>query len=113
MNRATLAAILAAMIGIGTVPSVIAGTSTTDAARVAGALTKIDGRTLIITPSGEKKVVITCADDTRLAKDGVKDAMLTLEDFKVSQPVRAYYSKSDNVALAVIIAKTQKAAKPR
>ena len=69
--------------------------------RVAGQLTKIDGKTLTITTDG-KETVITCNDATKIGRDGGK---ATFGDLQVGLPVRTYYSKSDNVASAVFIAK--------
>ena len=74
------------------------------AIRIAGQLTKIDGKALTITEGG-KDVVITCNEATKFHRDG-DPTPTKFEDLKVGQSVRSYYNKADNVAGAVIIAKT-------
>ncbi len=78
----------------------------TNTVRVAGQLTKIDGNALTITTTADNETtdtVITCNDSTKFSRDGA--GPVKFEDLQVDQPVRAYYTKTDNVAVAVIIAK--------
>ena len=69
--------------------------------RVAGQLTKIEGKTLTITEGG-KETVISCNEATKFVRDGDKTPA-KFEDLKVGQSVRSYYQ--NNVAMAVMIAK--------
>jgi hypothetical protein len=72
------------------------------ATRTAGQLTKIEGKAITVTDAG-KDVVITCNETTKFLRDG--DSTPTkFEDLKVGQSIRSYHK--DNVATAVIIAKT-------
>jgi len=103
-SRITSGALFAGLVGI--VLATVATAGEVKPERIAGELTKIDGKALTITVKAEnetKSTVITCTDATKLARDGAKEPV-TLEDFKVGQQVRAYYNKADNTALAVMIA---------
>ena len=88
--------------------AVLAAQTTPAAVRVAGQLTKIDGKALTITTTVSglaRDTIITCNDATKFSRDGDKPGtQLKFEDLKVGQQVRAYYTKAENIALAVIIA---------
>jgi hypothetical protein len=89
---------VALLLGLaGFVASATAG----DAVRLAGELTKIDGKALTITADG-KGTVVTCDDATKIGRGG---GQATFADLRVGQSVRAYHSKSGNVAAAVFVAK--------
>jgi hypothetical protein len=81
--------------------AVLAAENAPTTVRVAGQLTKIEGKALTITADG-KDTVITCTDATKFSRDGSGAARF--EDLQVGQPVRAYYTAADNTAQAVIIA---------
>ena len=81
-----------------------AGAADAAPARVAGQLSKIDGKNFTITGETDgKDTVITCNDATQYRQDGSKDPV-TFDTFKVGQKVRAYYRAADNVAVTVILA---------
>jgi hypothetical protein len=69
--------------------------------RIAGQLTKIEGKTLTITEGG-KETVVTCNDATKVIRDGDKTPA-KFEDLQVGQSVRSYYK--DSIVLAIMIAK--------
>jgi hypothetical protein len=97
---------LALMTGVmGLVFTTAAFAQNTNAVRVAGQLTKIDGKTLTIATTGAQpaETAITCNDQTKFVRDGEK-AAATFADLQVGQPVRAYYTSSGKIALAVMIA---------
>lgn len=102
-NRRTMVALLAGFVGIALTASALAADTPV---RVAGKLSKIAGKTLTITTgdSGTQDTVITCNDATRIGRDGQKSAV-KFTDLKVGQSVRAYYTKDEKIAVAVIIAK--------
>jgi len=100
-----LGAMLIGFIGAMLMP---AAQGETNAIRIAGQLTKIEGKVLTITADG-KDTVITCNDATKIGRDGGK---ATFGDLQVGLPVRAYYSKTDSVASAVFIAKAPENTKP-
>jgi len=101
-KRMMMVALLVGLVGFVLATSAVAA----DAVRVAGQLTKIDGNALTITTTADNETtdtVITCNDSTKFSRDGA--GPVKFEDLQVDQPVRAYYTKTDNVAVAVIIAK--------
>ncbi|MCY2931280.1 MAG: FecR domain-containing protein [Planctomycetota bacterium] len=71
--------------------------------RIAGQLTKIEGKVLTITDGG-KDTVVTCNDATKVKRDG-QEAPAKFEDLQVGQHVRAYCTPTDHVALHVFIFK--------
>lgn len=106
-SRTLFAATLIGLISVMLIPAARAETNTQNALRVAGQVTKIDGKTLTIIATDGKDAVITCTDATKISRDGDKSIVpATFEDVQVGQSVRAYYSKTDNSAAAVIIAKS-------
>jgi hypothetical protein len=78
--------------------------------RVAGTLSRIDGKTVTIASTGDSKAVITCNDRTSIAVEGNK-AGAKFEDLKVGMAVRAYYTPADNVAKGIFVVTTPPAAK--
>ena len=103
-KRMTMVALLAGLVGFSLTTSAIAADPPV---RVAGRLSKIEGKTLTITTAADKATqdtVITCNDATKFRRDGDQSAV-AFTDLKVGQLVRAYYSKADKIAAAVIIAK--------
>ena len=78
--------------------------------RLAGKLTKIAGKTLTITTDNGTATAIICHDATKLGRDGVKSAV-KFTDLKVGQPVRAYYTKPENISIAVFIEASQEQTK--
>ena len=104
LRRTMLVALLVGLVGF--VFTSVAAADETSPVRVAGKLTKIDGKALSIAADDGSDVTITVNDATKFRRDGDKDAAVTLADLQVGQSVRAYYNKADNVATAVIIAKT-------
>ena len=97
--------LLAVVMVFGLTPVLLAQGTTTNV-RVAGQLTKIEGKALTITTTVDgvaNDTVVTCNDATKFARDGDKTPV-TFNDLKVGQSVRSYYNKADNVAAAVIIA---------
>lgn len=82
--------------------------------RVAGKLTKIDGKALTIAnEDGSGDVVITCDDATKYRRDGdPQGAERKFEDLQVGQNVRSYYTKATGVAGTVIIAGAQQPPAP-
>ncbi len=76
--------------------------------RVAGELTKIDGKSLTITTgtgADAKSTVVTCNAATKISWDNKPGVPAKFKDLKVGQQVRAYCNQADNVALHVHIAK--------
>lgn len=103
-NRKMMVALLVGLVGSAFTTSAIAADTPV---RVAGKLSKIEGKTLTITTTADnetKDTIITCNDATRVGRDGDKSAVKFTE-LKVGQSVRAYYTKATNIAVAVIIAK--------
>lgn len=103
-NCKMIVALLVGLVGFAFTTSVLAADAPV---RVAGTLSKIEGKTLTITTTAEnesKDTVINCNDATKFARDGDKSPV-KFTDLKVGQSVRAYYIKATNIALAVIIAK--------
>ena len=77
-----------------------------DTVRVAGQLTKIEGNALTIATaigSALQETVVTCDGLTKFSRRGDKSTPAGFEDLKVGQSVRAYYDRTGNVALGVII----------
>lgn len=108
-HRILLAVLLATLMGM------IVRTASADDAkpvRLAGQLTKIDGKNFTIASETDgKETTIICNDATQYRQDGSKDPV-TLGTFKVGQKVRAYYRAADNVALTVILAQTTATTQP-
>jgi hypothetical protein len=100
-NRMTVVALLAVLVGFAYTTSAIAAD---DQVRLVGKLAKIDGKTLTIASDGSKDTVVTCTDATKVHRDA-DNAMLKFTDLKVEQTVRVYYTKSNNIATLVNIAK--------
>jgi hypothetical protein len=96
----TVGALLLGLANMSLLQAAPAEPGTRNPARVAGPLTKIDGKALTI---GE--TVITCNDATKFSSEG-SHAPGKFQDLQVGQPVRAYYSKTDSAALAVIITRS-------
>ena len=65
--------------------------------RIAGELTRIDGKALAIGGT-----VVTCNDATKVSRDGGGQA--SFSDLQVGQQVRAYCTPSDLVAQTIHIA---------
>ena len=104
-SRTMLAAALSGLVGVMFLTAARADTDTRNAVRVAGQVTQIDGTMLTIAPAAGEATVITCSAATRISRDGEKSLVQAkFEDLQVGQQVRAYYSKADNAAAAVIIA---------
>jgi hypothetical protein len=75
--------------------------------RIAGKLTKIDGKALTITDKDGKETVVTCNDATKVHRDGdTPSKQAKFADLQVGQQVRAYCTKADKVVLGIHIAKT-------
>ena len=102
-KRITMIAWLVGLVGFGGSMSAIADDTPI---RLAGRLTKITGKTLAVTTDNGTTTAIICNDATRLGRDGVKSA-IKFTDLKVGQPVRAYYTKPENIAVAVFIETSQ------
>ncbi|MGD0897069.1 MAG: hypothetical protein ABR915_04485 [Thermoguttaceae bacterium] len=103
-KRMTMVVLLAGLVALALTASAIAAD---DQVRLVGKLAKIDGKTLTITSTaddGSKTTVVTCNDATKVHRDA-DNAMLKLADLKVGQTVRVYYTKSNNIATLVNIAK--------
>lgn len=101
---------LAAILLIGLVGLAFTAAATAEDAkpiRIAGKLTKIDGKALTITEKEGKDTVVTCNDATKVHRDGDKpDKQSKFEDLKVGQQVRAYCNKADKVVVHMHIAKS-------
>lgn len=102
LNQRTL--LTAAVIALASFAFTVA-TLAADAkpVRIAGQLTKIEGKVLTITDGG-KDTVVTCNDATKVKRDG-QEAPAKFEDLQVGQHVRAYCTPTDHVAVNVFIFK--------
>jgi hypothetical protein len=77
-----------------------------DTVSVTGQLKKIEGKALTLTtPVGSalQETVITCDGLTKFSRRGDKVTPAAFDDLKIGQSLRAYYDRTDNVALGVII----------
>ncbi len=99
-KRTVLALVLIGVIGFA---FTAAASAADKPIRLAGKITKIDGKALTISVDG-KETTITCNDATKFRRDGQSGAS-KFEDLQVGQSVRAYYLAADNTAQSVIIAK--------
>ena len=97
---------IAWLVGLSAFAQSISAIADETPIRLAGRLTKITGKTLTITTDHGTATAITCNDATKLGRDGVKSAV-KLTDLKVGQPVRAYYTKPENIAIAIFIETSQ------
>ena len=104
-KRTMMVGLLAGLVGLAFTTAVVACGHGPASVGITGQLTKIDGKTLTITMGkGTKNTVITCNDATKISRKGDKSGtQAKFEDLQVGQAVRAYYTKADNVAVAVII----------
>jgi hypothetical protein len=103
-NRITMVALLAVLVGLAYTTSASAAN---DQVRLVGKLAKIDGNTLTIASTaddGSKDTVVTCNDATKVRRDA-DNATLKFVDLTVGLTVRVYYTKSNNIATLVNIAK--------
>lgn len=82
----------------------VATAADTETVRIAGKLTKIDGKALTITGTDGKATVVTCNDASKVSRDGQTEPA-KFEDLKVGQEVRAYCTKADNIVQHIHIAK--------
>jgi hypothetical protein len=108
---ATVLLAVATVVGL----SAVLVAQDTAKARVAGQLTKIEGKALTITATVEgqaKDTVITCNEATKFSRDGAQGVTVTFADLKVGQSVRAYYTTADNIAMAVMIQQPAAPAQP-
>jgi len=104
LKRMTMVALLVGLVGFAYATSAIAADKPV---RLVGKLAKIAGKTLTIASTaddGSENTVVTCNEETRIGRDGEKSAV-KFKDLKVGQTVRTYYTTSDKIAKAVIIAK--------
>ncbi len=99
LKRVTILGMLVAFVGLMTLAN--AGENPV---RLVGNLTKVDGKNLTITADGGQNTVVTCNDATKFRRDE-DNATLKFEDIKVGLRLRVYYSKADNVATLVNVAK--------
>ncbi len=103
-KRLTMVVLLAGLVGFAYTTSAIAAN---DQVRLVGKLAKIDGMKLTVASTaddGSKNTVVTCNDATKVHRDA-DNATLKFADLKVGQTVRVYYTKADNIATLVNIAK--------
>ena len=103
-RRMTMVALLVGLVGFAYTTSAIAADKPV---RLVGKLAKIDGKTLTITSiadDGSKDTVVTCNEATKFRRDA-GNTWVKFADLKVGQTVRVYYTKSDNIATLVNIAK--------
>ncbi len=103
-KRLTMVVMLAGLVGFAYTTSAIAAN---DQVRLVGKLAKIDGMKLTVASTaddGSKNTVVTCNDATKVHRDA-DNATLKFADLKVGQTVRVYYTKADNIATLVNIAK--------
>jgi len=104
--RTILAGMLAGLICTPLMPSAMADTNTKNAVRVAGTLTRIGGKILTIASTEGKDITITCGDTTKFSREADKALVpAKFADLQAGQQIRSYYSKVDNIAFAVLIAK--------
>jgi len=98
MSRRTV--FVALLIGaIGFAFTAAATAQDTKPVRIAGKITKIEGKAVTIDAT-----VVTCNDATKVSRDG-QTAPAKFEDLQVGQEVRAYCTPTDKIVLHIHIAK--------
>ena len=104
-NRIMRIFLVIGLVGAAFLPAARAeAVSTNSTLRVAGQLTRIDGRNLTIVSTAGQEVVVLYTEATKISRKGPNsEEALKYEDLKVGQQVRAYYSNNDKAVFGIII----------
>jgi hypothetical protein len=96
-RRTVFVALLIGAFGLSLTMAAMA--ADTKPVRIAGKITKIEGKSVTIADT-----VVTCNDASKIKRDG-QSAPGTFADLAVGQEVRAYCTPGDNIVLNLFIAK--------